>query len=105
MTRVKKDKYDLAIAYLSKHPRAIMRAWDSPYVHRAGCLFKFVLDGCACLTQIRSGANLASERLTLKIRGDKRIPFSHDIITVGDLPVFAEWHRKLDKLGADGDLD
>lgn len=51
-----------------------------------------------CLTQVAAGTHLAkTAALTLEIRADKRIPTDEYKITVQDLPVFAEWQRKIDR--------
>lgn len=56
-------------------------------------------DYCGCLTQVASGSHLAENQfLTDLILKDKRLPFKTDEITVHNLPVFAEWQRKMDKI-------
>ena len=104
------DKYDKAVKYLERHPEEINEAWGSPTTydrskgdHIAGCLFMIAgnenTHNCGCLTQVRgSTVSVAlTPALTKAIRKDKRIPKSPDLITVEDLPVFAEWQRKIDK--------
>lgn len=104
------DKYDEAIAYLTEHPDAIHTAWFSPRLHRAGCLFQFCTpDGakgrrsdtlmCGCLTQVHGrGCNVAwTDELTEAIEQDNRLPACIDDVQVDDLPVFAEWQRRLDR--------
>lgn len=111
------DKYDEAIAYLTKHPDAIQDAWQAGDVHEeAGCLFvavapehqlyghsvPFTSGGdCGCLTTIRCGdsrfALAWTKELTEAIRADERIPKDPDDITVEHLPIFAEWQRRIDK--------
>lgn len=105
------DKYDRAIAYLTQHPHEIVKAWGEPFHHPAGCLFGYVMQAntresfelarrspCGCLTQVKSGYRCAQTyALTKAIRADTRIPKWPQWITVDDLPVFAEWQRKLDK--------
>jgi len=95
--------------------------------HEGGILFGFValdwgdnkekvrVDGvgvgtCGCLQQIRkarkdgydgkSGSMAMSHwpRLWKEIARDRRLPIESGDITVKDLPVFAEWQRKLDIL-------
>jgi len=133
------DKYDEAIAYLTRHPDEIHDAWGNPgaYEGRGGELFGFVgpdwssssnaynvrgeVSGyCGCLQQIREAyeneevdymSELKDTSTTLsfwprqwaRIAMDKRIPHESDEIGVEDLPVFAEWQRKIDDLRrADG---
>lgn len=99
-TKPKKDKYDKAIAYLKKHPRAIKHAWTNTDRHKAGCLFGFTGDWTTgCLTQVKYNKyDAPTPALTQAIRADDRIPRVADI-TVKSLPVFAEWQRKLDAMG------
>lgn len=97
-----KDKYDEAIAILTADPSLILSAWHDPATEPGGALFHYctddINDGCGCLTTVRSGRNRAkTKRLTVAIRADKRIPILSDGITVENLPVFAEWQRRLDK--------
>jgi hypothetical protein len=97
-----KDKYDIAVEYLTAHPEQILAAWEDPSTHSAGCLFAFATadqdDACGCLTTIRRYARerAATESLTLAIRADKRIPCNASDIAPANLPVFAEWQRKID---------
>lgn len=107
------DKYDRAVLFLKKHPSEITRAWfeSGPEARkRAHCLFQYVTptgkaklrsDGrpCGCLTQVKIGCAVAwTEALTQAIRTDVRIPSSYLKIRAEDLPIFAEWQRKLDRL-------
>jgi hypothetical protein len=99
-----KDQYDKAVAYLTKHPDKIIYAWENPDGELGGRLFQFMgtTDGygesCGCLTQVKSGIRRAkTPALTKAIRADARIPEGPQWITVNDLPVFAEWQRRLDK--------
>ena len=74
---------------------------------RAACLFKncgdkrgqFKSDGC--LTQVAHGGcsrGAGTEELTQSIRADAaNIPEDGAAIGVSDLPVFAEWRRRIDK--------
>lgn len=101
-----KDKYDLAIEYLTEHPGEIDDAWGEPQWHEAGCLFGYCaktatdeVDGliCGCLTQVKhENMPALTEELTQAIRADTRIPRASDI-TVSHLPIFAEWQRRIDK--------
>jgi len=106
----KKDKYDRAIEYLRKHPDQIESAWAYGGNIRAHCLFKYVTptgrpgvckDGvrsCGCLTTIKSDDFVAfTPQLTKLILKDRRIPNNIDRVGVSDLPVFAEWQRRIDK--------
>lgn len=112
MTVTDMDKYDEAIEYLTKNPKEIFNAWMEPDKHVAGCLFVFAApegeygDGTAgCLTMIRKKESdfvigsdgKIDEDLTRQIRGDERLPDCSGNIEVDDLPVFAEWQRRLDK--------
>jgi len=106
-TKSKCDKYDRAINYLKSHPDEIYDAWDdslhkahSPFAHcTPSGHMDFVAHGrCGCLTEIRGGTKVGwTPELTDEIRNDGRIPSSPQGITVDDLPVFAEWQRRLDK--------
>lgn len=102
------DKYDKAIALLTKRVGAgevdaIHKAWIAPFENRAGCLFAFTGRDprdrtCGCLTQVSKGmADAATPELTRAIFTDGRIPMYPDEITLADLPVFAEWQRRLDR--------
>jgi hypothetical protein len=98
------DKYDKAVQYLTKHPGEILMAWQRPRVERGGCLFQFAGDTdkygeqCGCLTQVKDRISRAqTPALTKAIRADVRIPKGPQWITAKDLPVFAEWQRRLDK--------
>lgn len=94
------DKYDKEIAELTANPNEIYMHWVC-----ASPLFQFAtrrslgsLIGCGCLTQVRSLAFEAeTPELTASVRADKRIPKYAQDISVEDLPVFAEWQRRLDK--------
>jgi len=110
------DKYQLAIEYLIDHPDEIEAAWSQPKIHAAGCLFLCVTPdgsvssirtedghcyGVGCLTQICGGHNgipihACTSKLTNAIKADERIPLCKEEITLLDLPVFAEWQRRLD---------
>jgi hypothetical protein len=110
------DKYDEAIAELltvdeQNWEVVIGDAWGYPRREGPGCLFQvagvmgLVDDGakvCGCLTQIRSDPNYygaATMDLTNEIAADDRIPCNPYDITPEDLPVFAEWQRKIDAMG------
>ncbi len=97
-----RDKYDEAIDYLTESPDEILDAWDEALYHSAGDLFRYCGDGyrCGCLTQVKAGQyEAATPELTTEIRADHRIPSDPESITVLDLPVFAEWQRRMDKMG------
>lgn len=88
------DKYDEAIEHLTLHPSQIPSAWIDPSHHFAGCLFTFV--GSACLTMIRNRPDKwTGVPWHDEIVADERIPSNSSAITVEDLPVFAEWQRKI----------
>lgn len=103
------DKYDKAIAYLTEHPTRIYDAWIYADSNVAGCLFNFCnptgavgLEGC--LTMIRDrpvpdSRSVLPVDIHKAIFADKRIPANRvSDIKLKDLPVFAEWQRKLDEL-------
>lgn len=106
------DKYDAQIAKLlaSENFKATV---FSDWVNGLG-LFEFVSpDGhrpaeseatCGCLTMVRLGIGYAfgkdnqpSDKLTKEIRADVRIPKMLSEVEPEDLPVFAEWQRRLDE--------
>lgn len=99
-----RDKYDEAVEYLKANPDRIGAAWSLPSSTQGGCLFKYAngIHGEAdtgCLTMIRDEASLhvpGRPDLTQEIRNDPRIPEHKRLITVSDLPIFAEWQRRLD---------
>lgn len=108
-----KDKYDIAIEYLTEHPKEILDTWSNPMGSSGGCLFQFctptgaldckIIEGeshqCGCLTQLKRFSDRIAwtPELTNEIRADTRIPGMAEGITVADLPVFAEWQRRLDR--------
>lgn len=104
------DAYDKAVAWLTERPGEIYGAWISPDTHPAGSLFRFCtptggpLSGgncgvnCGCLTTVRSGSVAADSELTRQIRADSRIPCDVEDVIPKNLPVFAEWQRRMDKL-------
>ena len=96
-----KDAYDEAIEYLTAHPNEILDAWDYPARKPGGVLFSIVSKNnamcCGCLVQIAGCAFKAqTPELTAAILADKRIPTNRESIRVEDLPVFAEWQRRID---------
>jgi len=112
-----RDKYAKAIKYLTAHPDELYVAWCvADDRHPAGCLFQWAWRGdtnmggvanvCGCITHIRNPhlnrivfaySETLRDRLTKEIREDERIPTRGDLIKISDLPVFAEWQRRLDK--------
>lgn len=103
------DKYDKAIAYLTENPHQIFESWQwgGSLFLRTGNPRPRTCDSdlvVGCLTQIRAdvGYCTPTPELTKAIRNDDRIPKRPEQITVGNLPLFAEWQRRLDKeLGED----
>ena len=109
------DKYDEAIAYFTKYPEEIGEAWAVGHKHH--CLFQMTcghvcrMDDdededecypaqCGCLTMVRENNGYwkaPTDELTDEISRDQRIPRKREDIRVSDLPVFAEWQRRLDK--------
>jgi hypothetical protein len=99
-----KDKYDKAVQHLTQNPGEIYMSWRFPGEFPGGCLFNFAGDKdrygerCGCLTQVKDKVSRAqTPALTKAIRADARIPKGPQWITAKDLPVFAEWQRRLDK--------
>jgi len=118
------DRYDRAVAHLTKHPEEIAEAWANPDEEKGGCLFAFVTpdgggvlrgDGraCGCLVQIRAGPNSCPSgtgsnhnnssvawwpAVTHDIRNDIRLPRCSSNIEVAHLHLFARWQRRLDIL-------
>ncbi len=90
------DKYDEQIARITSAPDSLKSEWFS-----GEDLFQMAGDGrqTGCLTMIRKEKRWTSEtpELTEAIRNDNRIPADADDITLADLPVFAEWQRRLDR--------
>ncbi len=97
------DKYDEEIEQirqeLETNEYTIKDHWND-----ATPLFNFAsnldrqINHCGCLTHIACGYMEAqTEELTQAIRNDPRIPGDSEYITLDDLPVFAEWQRRLDK--------
>lgn len=98
------DAYDYAVDYLTRHPDKIGDAWRHPSTHRAGVLFGYVTKSrksdsslSGCLTLVRLGMRACTPELTRAIRSDDRLPQIGERTTVADLPVFAEWQRRLDR--------
>jgi len=111
------DKYDRAIIYLRKHPEEISNVWGE-----AGCLFAFCTPSgtdkedsrAGCLTMIHSDAFCADKKsfrnavigrsgrrryaIERQIKADADIPDAGALIEISDLPLFAKWQRKLDRL-------
>lgn len=104
------DAYDKAVEYLTEHPEWIESSWGSPTTTRAGILFRFAGpatdrfrpydyrgEECGCITEVKCGyRRAATPGLTLAIRDDDRIPCEFGDIQPADLPVFAEWQRRID---------
>lgn len=103
------DKYDRAIAYLTEFPAGIGGAWGV-LAGRGAPLFQFVTPTgeyasrpgdereCGCLTTIKGHGFAAwTDELEAAIRADDRIPESGSAVTLSDLPVFAEWQRRIDR--------
>ena len=103
------DIYDQEIEYLKRNPRQIYSHWNKsgPLFGRACNPNHDTLSAIGCLTQIRSEDhyNAQTPEITTLIREDSRIPYTPSYahkyagicsITLDDLPVFAEWQRKMD---------
>lgn len=105
MTTKNRDKYDEAVAYLTKNPDEIYDAWNMASTHvpvKGSCLFVpcdlTVLTVCGCLTQVRGlEYDAATPRLTRAIRADRGIPKRGESIKPRHLKRFAYWQRRLDK--------
>lgn len=99
------DRFDAAVAYLTKHPQDIRMAWDGWYVHPAGDLFRpcspgreRLADGypAGCLTQVKNRTrNAFTPDLTSAICSLANVPFVPGDITPADLPIFAAWQRAM----------
>lgn len=111
-TNRKRDIYDEAVEYLTRHPKLIYSAWQCPdgtetrNVRMAHCLFQYVSPTgnkepyhCGCLTEIKDGIAVAHTlELTKAIHNDKRLPGDECLIRVKHLPLFARWQRRIDKM-------
>lgn len=85
------DIYDAEIARLSANPDDIYDSWV------AGKPLFAVLPGtCVCLTILRNCSWSPKDKIQTAIKSDERIPKHVQDIKVSDLPVFAEWQRRLD---------
>lgn len=97
------DRYDQEVERLTKEPERIFGAWFS-----ASPLFGFVTPSrlcdvrddsksCGCLTLVMGEVYVAwTDELTAAIRADERLPKDSSGIGPANLPVFAEWQRKID---------
>ena len=106
--------YTAAVAYLKENINRIQDAWNGYNEELGGSLFLYMTptgslyprlkpDRCGCLTQIKAGECVVvgfknSEALTEEIRADPNIPTYWDGINEENLPLFAKWQRRLDKL-------
>ena len=96
------DKYDEAIAYLTKHPNEIVAAWWGYDYHEAGGLFGLLPKArkrpSGCATELRKSPDVVFTIPELEsIKDDERIPKRKEHITVESLEVFAEWQRRADE--------
>ena len=102
------DEFDIAIAYLTKHPEELSDAWGCPSVHRAGCLFRFPATyapefdstcyGCPTFVKKyrgKYGFISVTPALTKAIRADKSLPSSPGKIRIKHLRLFAKWQRRI----------
>ncbi len=109
MTERPRDRYDQEVERLLAEPDfdfAISRAWNFPYEDVPGAfLFGYCSKdrkgsseegGCGCLTQIAGSMVGPTPTITNAIRSDTRIPDHYRQVTREQVPVFAEWHRRLD---------
>lgn len=97
------DVYDEWVDYLTARPHLIEEHWSyaTPLFsfvknknHPHGCPYR-----CGCLTLIRAGTHVAqTPELTAQIKADKRLPDDVSKITPDNLPVFAEWQRRIDQV-------
>jgi hypothetical protein len=85
---------------------AVNIAWNRPDVNKNGSLFLFCSASgnrennvCGCLTQIRRGSHEATDPfLTSNIQNDARLAVHvEDIKHPDELPVYAEWQRRMDR--------
>lgn len=118
-----KDKYDLAVEYLTAHPKEIEKSWRLNgtkyhylFRHIANRSFNHWQDvpsECGCLTLIRcAGDKYALDKdgavdlkLSDAIKCDTRIPKRAGLIDINLLPLFAEWQRRIDKYYETGILE
>lgn len=112
------DCYDRAVGILTRHPHLIPAAWSlvipgpsterrSRLVKYCHCLFGYITPdrqlchcGDGCLTQIRhlgTWANAGNSEFTKAIQSDTRIPHGGQV-TIDDLPIFAGYQRRADKI-------
>ena len=115
---MEKNKYDIAIEYLTNNPHNIFHAWSlsvnhSSSVIHAHCLFERIgdvmnVEDCGCLTEIREDTQKFAcidweidYDLTERIRADERIPTHPWLIGIETLPVFKEWQERIDKIRED----
>lgn len=104
------DKYDAQIAGLLESDNFLISLVDQwtngidlfAFATPTGDVVSYC--GCGCLTMIMNGmgkvidkSHEPNEKLTLAIKSDHRIPKSISEITPGNLQVFAEWQRRIDK--------
>lgn len=92
------DEYDEQIAYLTEHPEKIASEWGD-----GKGLFAYLGSGgypYGCLTMIKRHRDRTCDvpKLAERIRADKRVPDSLNMITPASLPVFAEYQREYRRL-------
>lgn len=111
--------YAAAVEHLVAHPEQIMDAWFEPYIHDAGCLFRFCApveskqdapEGCGCLTMIRSSMHYEAfnarrepvDYVTEAIKSDDNLPAMHITVSLRGpelrevLDRHAEWQLALE---------
>lgn len=91
-----KDKYTQAVEYLERFPEAIGKAWMSPHNYQAGCLFRFV--GQGCITMVKSGRKEAYTPEFTELIRSMKLPTCVEEVDVKFLKKFARIQRKGDKI-------
>ncbi len=76
---------------MADNPMAIAESWSN-----AELLFSFCGTGCLTIIKGNKDYEAYTHELTKAIHADDRIPKNFADIMVEDLPVFAEWQRKID---------
>lgn len=95
----KPDKYDRAIAYLTKHPERIFESWCLNN-KRGQCLFvplgkRFE---CGCPVEVKKGFPAGNVAVKNAVLANGLIPARFQDITIESLPAFAKIQRMADRL-------
>lgn len=106
------DIYDKEVERLTNNPQDIWKDWNytgsilfSNAAPKGVVFNKKTNEYYGCITQVKARIYPAYTRnLTDEIREDKRVPSDGKYITVEDLPVFAEYRRKIDVLALESEI-